>query len=267
MGIYENTFWAHVKFETHSVIWAITSWNSHCTMYSKHGLLICTHVPWCILTDTCQLMSSLVDFDVAIWSWKPKSKHQQNLSLSGKSGQTTAPAWSENINLASHELTCAHVILKGRHSFHVGAWVRICFQRFAAWVSPTALRMMSFELRMGIPSSSEGMRPPGQQPNQARSYGSSAARVLFDSTGNGKFGRLKYVFFGFDLDDNHCIIHTHHAWPSQMHSNLLISGVKTRALINKFSCISEGQSWSVCITHCGLVMSYGDRDLGQHWLR
>ena len=29
------------------------------------------------------------------------------------------------------------------------------------------------------------------------------------------------------FDDNHYIIHTHHAWPSQMHLNLLISGVKT----------------------------------------
>ena len=35
---------------------------------------------------------------------------------SRKSGQTTAPAWSENTNLASRELICAQVILKGRQS-------------------------------------------------------------------------------------------------------------------------------------------------------
>ena len=49
-------------------------------------------------------------------------------------------------------------------------------------------------------------------------------------------------------------MHTQHAWPSQMHVNLLISGVKTLAiarvltlLINKFSCICEDQSWWVRI--------------------
>ena len=90
----------------------------------------------------------VVDFDSAIWSWKPKSKHRRNVSLSGKSGQTTAPAWGENINLASRELICAQVIFKGRHYFHFGSWVRIYFQRLAAWVSPTALRMTSLELHV-----------------------------------------------------------------------------------------------------------------------
>ena len=49
-------------------------------------------------------------------------------------------------------------------------------------------------------------------------------------------------------------IRTHHDWPTQMHENLLISRVKTRAiasvltpLINKFECICEGHAWWVCI--------------------
>ena len=48
------------------------------------------------------------------------------------------------------------------------------------------------------------------------------------------------------------IIRTHHDWPSQMHSNVLISRVKTRAiasvmtpLINKFECICEGHVMGV----------------------
>ena len=80
----------------------------------------------------------VLDFDAAIWSWKPKSKHRRNVSLSGESGETTAPAWSENINLASRERMCAQVILKGRHSLrfvHEFAFGN-CFQRLAAWVSP-----------------------------------------------------------------------------------------------------------------------------------
>ena len=88
----------------------------------------------------------VVDFVMAIWSWRPKSKHRRNVSLSGKSGQTTASTSSENINLASRELICAQVILNNRHSPRFSAWVRICFQRLAAWERPTALRMTSFEL-------------------------------------------------------------------------------------------------------------------------
>ena len=42
MGIYENTFWTLLTFETHSVIWAVPSWNSHCTMYWNYGLLMYT---------------------------------------------------------------------------------------------------------------------------------------------------------------------------------------------------------------------------------
>ena len=84
-----------------------------------------------------------------------RSSHLENPSqninktcLSSKSGQTTAPAWGENIILASHEL-CAHVISKIRHCLCFGAWVCICFKRLPAWESPTALRMTSFEFARG----------------------------------------------------------------------------------------------------------------------
>ena len=33
------------------------------------------------------------------------------------------------------------------------------------------------------------------------------------------------------VDDNHQIMHTHHAWPSQMHTHLLINAMKTRAIV------------------------------------
>ena len=45
----------------------------------------------------------------------------KRVCLLGKSGQTTVPAWSENINLASRELICAQVILKCSHSLRFGA--------------------------------------------------------------------------------------------------------------------------------------------------
>ena len=48
--------------------------------------------------------------------WKPKPIYRQNVSL-GKSGQTTVPTWSQNINLAS------------RLDFAVCC--RVCFQRVA----------------------------------------------------------------------------------------------------------------------------------------
>ena len=58
----------------------------------------------------------------------------------------------------------------------------------------------------------------------------------------------------------HYMIYAHHTWSSQMHDNLLISCVKllniarvlTR-LINKFSCIRDGQTWWVrVIMHFGI---------------
>ena len=114
----KTTFWAHLAFETHSVIRAVTSRNSHCAMFLKYGLLMYTGsvIYFDRRISSVRPFWLVVDFDATIWSWKPKSKHRRNVSLSGKSGHTTAPAWSENINLASRELICAQMILKGRHS-------------------------------------------------------------------------------------------------------------------------------------------------------
>ena len=91
MGIYENTFWAHLTFDTHSVLWPVTSWNLHCTMYSNYGLLMYTG-PMMYFDTRISIRPFwwVVDFDAAIWSWKPNSRHRRNVSLSGKSGQTTA---------------------------------------------------------------------------------------------------------------------------------------------------------------------------------
>ena len=76
---------------------------------------------------------------------------------------------------------------------------------------------------------------------------SIATRILFNSDENGKCDRLKYVFFIFG--DGNYMIHTHHAWPSEMHSNLLICAVKILAIprvltlqINKFWCIYKARS-------------------------
>ena len=114
MGICENTFWAHLTFETHSVLWAVTSlyhvfkvWFAD--VHRFHGLFWQARI-------SVRPFWLVVYFDAAIWSWKPKSKHRRNVSLLGKSGQTTVPTWSENINLAYCELIRAQVILKGRHS-------------------------------------------------------------------------------------------------------------------------------------------------------
>ena len=54
MGIYENVFWAHLTFETHSV----TPWNSHCTCIQSM-IWWCTQAPWCILTGAYQRTSFL----------------------------------------------------------------------------------------------------------------------------------------------------------------------------------------------------------------
>ena len=99
--------------------------------------------------------------------------------------------------------------------------VRICFQRLAAWGSRRRwawchLNCTWYSIIIGGNASAWATAKPSIV------KWSSAAWVLFDSDGNGKFGLLNYVFRYFD--DNHYTIHTHDAWPSQMHSNMLISG-------------------------------------------
>ena len=133
-GIYENTLWARLTFETHSLIWAVTPWNS-CVPCIE--IMVCwyTQVLWCILTGAYQRTSFLASGRFWHGSWKTKSKLRRNVSLWAKSGQTMAPAWSENISLATREPICAQVIFTGRHS-PLCARVCICFQRLAAWVSP-----------------------------------------------------------------------------------------------------------------------------------
>ena len=93
------------------MIWTVKSWNSHwhCTMYSNHDLMYFDRR----VSAYISFFWRVVDLDAAISSWKSKSKHQGNVCLSGKSGQSMAPAWSENI--ASREPICAQVILKSMH--------------------------------------------------------------------------------------------------------------------------------------------------------
>ena len=52
----------------------------------------------------------------------------------------------------------------------------------------------------------------GQQPTKHFEMVPLNATRVLDSDGNGKSDRLKYIFLTFD--DNHYIIHTHHAWSS-----------------------------------------------------
>ena len=107
MGIYENTFWAHLK---HIQWCGPLHHGTHIVPCIQSMVCWCTQVPWCTLTARISVRPFwlVVDFDATIWSWKPKSKHRRNVSLSGKSGQTMAPTWSENINLASRGHHDAH---------------------------------------------------------------------------------------------------------------------------------------------------------------
>ena len=66
------------------------------------------------------------------------------------------------------------------------------------------------------------MRPLGQQPNQVRPNGSISFRQSITwQRRKWKIRSIKIRFCRY-FDDNHYILHTHHAWPSQMHENLLI---------------------------------------------
>ena len=180
----------------------------------------------------------VVDFDATIWSWKPKTSTRR--VFVGQKFQTTAPARSENINLVSRELICAQVILKGRHSLRF-------VHEFASVFN---------DLLLGKPkSAARGVIWTARGNSIIIGANASARATAKPSTIKWFYQRRKWKIWPIKIrslryfGDNHYLIHTHHAWPSQMHSNLLISGIKTLAiarvltlLINKFSCICEGQS-------------------------
>ena len=179
--------------------------------------------------------------------------------LSGKSDQTKAPTWSENINLASRELICAQVVLKGRHTLRfVHEFASVFNDLLLGKAQCSAVRDVIWtacgnSIIIGGNASARATAKPSTikwfHIVQPESY--LTATEMKNSAEN--------TFFRY-FDDNHYIIHTRHAWPSQMHSNLLISGVQTLAtarvltlLINKFSCICEGQSWWVRIAFDAFV--------------
>ena len=153
MGIYENTFWAHLKHiqwygPLHGYIMELTLYHVFKVWFADVHRF--HDVFWQARISICPFWL-VVDFDTAIWSWKSKSKIWWNVSLWGKSGQTTAPIWSENINLASRELICAPVILKGRHSLCFMHEFTSFFKTCCLGKPSAALRMTSFELHVMAP--------------------------------------------------------------------------------------------------------------------
>ena len=235
MGIYENTFRALLPFETHSMIWAVTYSNSHCTMYQNYVLLMYTG--FMIYFDTDRRVSASGRF------WRGY--------LIMKTQVKTCISWtylcSGDFKRQSISPFCARVCR--------------CFQRLAAWVSQmfSAARDVIWTAR-GISIIIEGNAPARAtaKPSMIKWF-HLVPPEYFCKRRIWKIWPIKIRFFRY-FDDNHYIIHTYHAWPSQMHSNLWISGVKTLAiarvlrLINKFSCICEGQSWWVRITYWRMAL-------------
>ena len=79
----------------------------------------------------------VVDFNAAIWSWKPKSKHRRNVSLLGKRkwpNHGTRVEWEYKSSISWTYLCSGDFKRQALSPFC--AWVHICFQRLAAWVSP-----------------------------------------------------------------------------------------------------------------------------------
>ena len=239
MGIYENTFWTHLTFETHSVIWAVTSWSSHCTMYSKYGLLV--------------YRGSMVYFDGRVSAyvffasgrlWRGHLIDKTQVTTSTK----RVPVGQKWLNHGTHveweyksSISWTYLCsgdFKRQAFSPLCAWVRI-------WVSPVqrcAWRHLNWTGNSIIIGGNASARAT-TKPCMIKWFHLVPPEYYLATT------LFRY------FDDNHYIKHTHHVWPSQMHSNVLISGVRTLAiariltlLINKLSCICEGQSWWVRIT-------------------
>ena len=88
----------------------------------------------------------------------------------------------------------------------------------------------------------------------------NATRVLFASDRNGNSDRLKYVFLFFY---DHCILHTHHVWPSQMLSTptlvyLLCDGLNTSKIMHPVLALS-------CVFSKGRFYPYPSGSPHRHW--
>ena len=194
MGIYENTFWAHLK---------------HIQWYGPlhHG----THIVPCIQSMVCwctrfhgvfwQARIKLTSIMASGWFWRGHliTKTQ------GKTWTKRVPVeqkWSnhgthvewENISSISWTYLCSGDF-KRQVFFPFCAWVRICFQRLAAWVSPVQ-RCAWCHLNCTWEFHNhrrECVHEDNSQTKHDQMVPSCSARVLFDSDGNGKFGQLKYV--------------------------------------------------------------------------
>ena len=148
------------------MIWAVTSWNSHFIVYSKHDLLI---DPMLCFDRRAPAYASpfwrVLDFDAAIRSWKPRQNNDE-------------------------KCICRAKMTKSRHPCD-----RICFQRLSVCKGLAALC---------VTSSAKGTYPLGQQPNQVPSNGLEiATRVVIGCEGNVKSGRFACFFSRFYWYNTH----------------------------------------------------------------
>ena len=129
------------------------------------------------------------------------------------------------------------------------------FQRIATWESsalPSALQVTSLNCTREFHIRRKECIHYGNNPTKhGKVVTSIATRVEFGRDGHGKFGRVKYVYENYY--DNQYIIHTHDAWPSQMHSNLLISGVETLAIARALTLLINNFHAFVRANHDGSV--------------
>ena len=97
-------------------------------------------------------------------------------------------------------------------------WVRICFQRLAAWVSPmfSAVRDVIWTARGNsiIIGGNASARATAKQ-STIKWFHLIPPEYYLTATEMENSADLNTFFRCFD--DNHYIIHTQHAWPSQMH--------------------------------------------------
>ena len=106
------------------------------TLYHVLKIMVCwcTQVPWGIWQARISVrpFSLVVDFDAAIWSWKPK--WTKRVSGQRWPNHGTRVEWEYKSSISWTYLCSGG--FKRQAFFPFCARVRICFQRLAAWVSP-----------------------------------------------------------------------------------------------------------------------------------
>ena len=168
-------------------------------MYSKQSLLIGTHIAWCTLTGASVLFAR-----GRIW------RGHRIMETQVKRSTTHVSVGQRLLNHGIHGITYLCSRWFKNHELSPFWYVSSHLFSTTCCLGKPNSAVRDVEMHVGIHNSSEGMRPLGQQPSQARPNGPiECHQSIIWQRRKWEIRPIKMYFFRY-FDDNHYIIHTHY---------------------------------------------------------